>query len=308
MNTKTQTKAEATNETRKDVYSIVTDKILAELERGVVPWRKPWASDERFPMNLASGKEYRGINLILLHFAGYASPYWLTFNQINERGGRIRKGEKSTLVTFFKTYLKDKATGKSIKGKPENPENCDSIRVLRYYLVWNVEQCEGIDYPKPEQRSIDFNPIAEAESIIAAMPKLPVITHNESRAYYRTTTDTVNLPKHETFENPQEYYSTAFHELTHATGHASRLNRFSKDETSHAFGSGSYAREELIAELGASFLSARAGILHRTLDNSAAYISSWIKRLKDDRKLIVQAASKANRAADYILGKEIVLS
>lgn len=275
-----------------DVYQIVTDRIVELLEKGTVPWHKPWASDDRLPMNLVSGKQYRGINVFLLHVAGYGSPYWLTFNQINARGGHVRKGEKSSIAVFYKTWeIDDKETGEK-----------KQIPVLRYYRVFNVEQCEGIDYPKPEQRTSDFNPIDECERIVAGMPNPPTITHNETRAFYRRSDDRVNLPPRESFDCEPEYYSTAFHELAHATGHESRLNRVSKDDQ-HAFGSGSYAREELVAEMSASFLCGSARIENRTLDNSAAYIAAWLERLKSDRKLVVQAASAAHRAADWILGR-----
>jgi antirestriction protein ArdC len=174
--------------------------------------------------------------------------------------------------------------------------------LIRSYRIFNVEQCEGINYPKPKPRTAEFNPIEAAERIIAEMPNPPKITHNELRAYYRRTTDKVNLPRREWFDNEAKYYSTAFHELTHATGHETRLNRLSKNNED-AFGTGSYAKEELVAEMGASFLCGIAGIENQTINNSAAYIAAWLEHLRNDRKLVVQAASAANKAANYILGK-----
>jgi antirestriction protein ArdC len=274
-----------------DVYQIVTDRIIQLLEQGTVPWHKAWSSDDRLPMNLCSGKPYRGVNVFLLHVAGYGLPHWLTLKQANERGGRIRPGEKSSIAVFWKSYeLEDKNTGEK-----------KTVPVLRYYRVFNVEQCEGIDYPKSEPRMLSFNPIEACERLVSGMPNPPKIQHIEARAYYRRATDTVNLPPRESFENEPEYYSTAFHELTHATGHESRLGRMQKGESN--FGTGSYAKEELIAEMGAAFLCWTAGIENKTIDNSAAYIAGWPERLKNNRKLVVQAASAAHKAADYILGK-----
>lgn len=278
---------------RNDVYQIVTDRVISLLEAGTVPWRKPWAGgDYQFPRNLASGKAYRGVNVWLLSCAGFGSPYWVSYKQARDRGGNVRKGEKSSLAVFWKRLdIDDKQTGER-----------KFVPLLRYYNVFNVEQCEGLDYPKPEARAVDnFDAIAAAEAIVEAMPARPEITHNEPRAYYQRSTDRVNMPKRETFDAEAEYYSCLFHELTHSTGHESRLARLANENTN--FGSSTYAKEELLAEMGASYLSASAGILHRTVDNSASYIASWLGRLRDDRKLVVMAAAAAQRAADFILGK-----
>lgn len=277
---------------RNDVYQIVTDRVISLLEAGTVPWRKPWAGgDAQFPKNLVSGKEYRGVNIWLLSCAGFSSPYWVSYKQAQARGGTVRKGEKSSIAVFWKRLeTADKATGEK-----------KTIPMLRYYRVFNVEQCEGVEYPKPEAREVTFDPIAAAESIVAAMPGPPEITHNEARAYYQRSNDRVNMPKRETFDKGEEYYSTLFHELIHATGHESRLGRLQNDKSN--FGSSSYAKEELLAEMGASYLNAQAGIVETVIDNSAAYIASWLGRLKEDRKLVVSAAAAAQRASDWILGK-----
>jgi antirestriction protein ArdC len=277
---------------RNDVYQIVTDRVIALLEAGTVPWRKPWAGgDAQFPKNLVSGKEYRGVNIWLLSCAGFSSPYWVSYKQAQARGGSVRKGEKSSIAVFWKRFeTADKATGEK-----------KTIPMLRYYRVFNVEQCEGVEYPKPEARAVTFDSIAAAESIVAAMPGPPEITHNEARAYYQRSNDRVNMPKRETFDKGEEYYSTLFHELIHATGHESRLGRLQNDKSN--FGSSTYAKEELLAEMGASYLNAQAGIVETVIDNSAAYIASWLGRLKEDRKLVVSAAAAAQRASDWILGK-----
>lgn len=279
---------------RGDVYQIVTDRVITLLEAGTVPWRKPWVGGEaQFPVNLASGKRYRGINVWMLSMSGYSSPYWVSYKQCQARGGQVRKGEKSSIATFWKRLELDdttKASGKRF------------VPMLRYYNVFNVEQCDGIEYPKPAAVQVsDFEAITAAESIVEAMPGRPQVTHNEARAYYQRSADRVNMPKRETFSKPAEYYSTLFHELVHATGHESRLARLANENAN--FGSSTYAKEELLAEMGASYLNAQAGILHGVIDNSAAYIASWLQKLRDDRKLVVSAAAAAQRATDYILGK-----
>lgn len=281
------------------VYDIITERMIALLQAGTVPWHKSWiGGNEQTPRNLASGKPYRGINVFLLGSAGYSSPYWVSYKQASERGGQVRKGEKSTPAIFWKLWRPDKA-----KGAPAPAEGEESRRIplLRYYSVFNVEQCDGLEYPKPAETANlpAFDPIATAQGIADGMPKPPTITHNEARAYYRPVTDTLNMPKPELFGKPAEYYSVLFHEMTHATGHAARLGRPGVTELA-AFGSPTYAREELVAEMGAAFLCGQAGILHHTADNSAAYLENWIKSLRGDSKLVVIAAAQAQKAVDYI--------
>jgi len=273
-----------------DVYQIVTDRIIGMLEDGVVPWNKPWATGSDAPMNLVSKKAYRGVNVWLLSCAGFSSPYWVSYKQATELGGQVRKGEKSTPVVYWKMF---ETIDKDTKEKKVIP-------MLRYYNVFNVSQCDGLNIPVTDEPQITFNPIEEAEKIVANMQKKPVITHSEQSAYYRRDSDIVNMPQKETFKGEAEYYSTLFHELTHATGHESRLGRF--QNVVSKFGDTNYAKEELVAEMGASYLCGVAGIVDRTIDNSAAYIASWLKRLKDDKKLVVSAAGKAHAACDYILG------
>ena len=285
---------------KTDTYQVITDRITALLEQGVVPWQKPWQGGEQMPRNLISGREYRGVNVFLLHAMSYESPYWLTYKQASELGGHVRKGERACPVVFWKRLPVDSAS--ELDGKKFIP-------FLRYYSVFNVAQCEDIPADKiPVQNGTkrEHCPITEAESIVAAMPKKPDIKHGGGRACYSPSLDCVTMPKPENFASGQDYYSVLFHELTHATGHASRLNRKGISGTDgewSAFGSTPYAKEELVAELGAAFLSGHAGIMERTLDNSAAYVQSWLARLKEDNRLIVQASAQAQRAADFILGK-----
>jgi antirestriction protein ArdC len=231
----------------------------------------------------------------------YDAPFWLTYKQASELGGHVKKGERACPVVFWKRL--DVADISEPNGKR-------AIPFLRYYSVFNVSQCEDIPADKipvlnGSQR--EHCPIKEAEAIVAAMPKKPEIRQGGGRACYSPSLDCVTVPKPEHFVSGQDFYSVLFHELTHATGHASRLNRCGisgSDGEWSAFGSTPYAREELVAEMGAAFLSGHAGIVERTLDNSAAYIQSWLGRLKDDRRLIVQAAAAAQKAADFILCKQ----
>ena len=274
------------------VYEIVTQRILESLENGEIPWHKPWkaAWNVRMPHNLVSKKAYRGINVFLLAFAPFDSPYWLTFNQCRKLGGKVKKGEKSRLVVFWKVYDKEVET--------DDGSEMQKRFVLRYYNVFNTEQCEDLDLSKVQNDTdqIDFNPIEECEEIVNNMPNLPTIRHQGSSAYYRRSEDLVNMPPKNSFDSEENYYNTKFHELAHSTQHESRLNR--PDEEDHA-----YSKEELVAEMTAAMLCGMAGIETKVIDNSAAYIQHWSKAFKDNVKLVVEAAQKAQKAADYILNK-----
>ncbi len=278
------------------IYEMITERVITLLKQGTIPWRKPWSggSSSDMPINLKSKREYRGINVFLLACMGYSSRYWLSYKQAKEKGGQVRKGEKGTPVIFWKRYeTKDRKTGEDVV-----------LPVLRYYTVFNLDQVDGLEAPDaPEPVSHDFRSIEEAERIIRDMPKRPEIQHAEPRAFYRPSTDTVNLPRPELFPEPEEYYSTAFHELTHATGHESRLNRRPSSEIRH-FGDKEYSQEELVAEMGSAFLCAQARIEQITLENSAAYIGNWLQVLKADVKMVVIAAAQAQKAADYILDRK----
>ena len=277
----------------RNVYQIVTEQII-RLEQGVAPWRKPWRTD--LPVNLVSGKPYRGLNVFLLGSQGYGSRYWLTFNQAAKLGGHIRKGERSSLVTFWhigeEKIIRD-ADGNERKSKPF---------LLRYYRVFNIEQTEGIadelglTGASPRVANLD-----QCEAIASGMPN-PPRREQSSRAWYRPSTDTVGMPSRSLFSSVEEYYSTLFHELTHSTGHASRLGREGIEQL-NTFGSESYSKEELVAEMGAAMLSGLMGLAPKTLENSAAYLQTWLSVLKSDSRMVVTAASAAQKAVDYILGK-----
>lgn len=283
--------------TRTDVYQIITDRILDQLEQGCVPWQKPWRSVGGVaPTNLHSGRPYRGINVFLLSVAPFSSPYWLTFRQAKERGGHVKAGSKGYPVVYWNwREVTEETTGN------EEPKT-KLVPFLRYYTVFNVEQTEGVAYPKPETLDNNNNSIEACEQIVANMPHRPVIRHQGDAAYYQPTADRVTMPPMGLFRSSEEYYSTLFHELTHSTGHESRLARPTLTELC-PFGSTNYSKEELVAEMGAAFLCGQTGIENRTIDNSAAYIKNWLSKLRNDRKMVVCAAAQAQKAADLILGR-----
>jgi antirestriction protein ArdC len=276
------------------VYQIVTDQIIKQLESGTAPWRKPWHAE--MPCNLISGKEYRGINPFLLASQGYGSRYWVTFNQANKLGGHIRKGEKSSIVTFWnigEEKIVKNSAGIERKSKPI---------LLRYYSVFNVEQTEGIaDKLGLGNAGPRVSSIEGCEAIVKGMPNAPAMQQSD-RAWYRPSTDSVGMPSRSLFNSSEEYYSTLFHELTHSTGHSSRVGREGIEQL-NTFGSESYSKEELIAEMGAAMLCGVTGIAPATIENSASYLQSWINRLRGDCKLVISAASAAQKAADYIQDK-----
>jgi len=277
-----------------NVYEIITTKIIEQLEAGVVPWCKPWSAKP--PANLLSQKEYRGLNTFLLGSQGYASRYWLTFNQAKKLGGYIRKGEKSSLVVFWnigeERTIVNRETGAERKSKPI---------LLRYYSVFNLTQTEGIAEKLGLDKQTPVVPsISDCEAIVSRMPNPPA-REQSARAFYRPANDSVGMPARELFSSPEAFYATLFHELTHSTGHTSRIGREGIEQL-NTFGSESYSREELIAEMGAAMLCGVTGISPAVLDNSAAYLANWIQVLKGDSKLLVQAASAAQKAADYIRG------
>ena len=297
----------ATTTTPKNVYQMVTDRIIAQMEQGIIPWRKPWhgilgkRSSEDCAVSYESGRPYSLLNQFLLGEAGE----YATFNQIKARGGMIRKGEKSRMVVFYTQIVKEDPDRKDEDGNPK----VVSIPVLKYYNVWNINQCEGLaarweGSKQPEAPQTE--PLEAAEAIVAGYmasanhPRLEVKISD--RAFYRPATDEVVVPMLSQYDDAAEYYSTAFHELTHSTGHASSLNRKGVTGVA-AFGSETYSKEELVAEIGAAMLVSHAGIpAERAFRNSVAYLQSWVRALKSDNKMIVWAAGQAEKAAKYILG------
>jgi len=291
------------NSKGKSVYEIVTDRIIRSLELGVIPWEKPWKTPHHaggpFPRNFYTGKPYRGINVLLLWSSEYSSPFWLTFKQAQALKGSVRKGEHGTPIIFYKP-LPEYAT-KDEKGTRKDER---VPFVLCHYTVFNAEQCDGLTLPEISQPAIapEIDEGELCESIVAEWKNRPTLYLNsptEYRAYYRPSTDSVHMPTRSRFVDVPHYYSTLFHELVHSTGHESRLNRTFGDR----FGDELYSKEELVAEMGAAFLCAIAGIANEHTDrNTTAYIQNWIEKLEEDNRLIVQAAANAQRAVDLILG------
>lgn len=284
-----------------DLYQAVTDRIIKAMERGVCPWKQPWQDIGGTPRNVR-GRRYRGINAFLLAvqsvLSNWTQPVFLTFHQAKELGGTIRKGEKSSLVVFWKVTVS--------KEYADNPRACppgERKWLLRYYRVFNVAQVDGLP-PQvlPEIPDRGLSPIEACEALVDGMPQRPPIRESGQGAYYLPARDEVFMPPLRAFESAEAYHATLFHELTHATGHELRLDR--PEAFAGRFGSEPYAKEELVAELGAAFLCARAGIAPATVENSAAYLANWLRKLREDKRLILTAAAAAQRAADFIAGDE----
>jgi len=291
------------------VYEIVTQEIIKQLEKGIIPWQKPWKQER--PRNI-TGRPYKGINLLLLARSPYSCPIWATFRQVKEKGGIVKVGEKGTLVVFFKPEFKyvipegmteEEFQSALLQGQLDESklEVKETRWLLRYYKVFNLEQTtlEVEKFWKPENNKIQ--PVEKAEKIVRDMPERPDIIYQGQRAYYDIEKDWVVLPPPSLFKSEEGYYSILFHELIHSTGHPKRLNRKSLTSDS-PFGSKEYSKEELVAELGSAFLCAECDI-KQNIKNKTAYIQSWLQALRNDKRMIVFAASQAQKAADYILGK-----
>jgi antirestriction protein ArdC len=285
-----------------NTYEISTEKIISLLEAGTIPWQRPWSA-VGMPRNLVSLRPYRGINVWLLSASKYVSPLWLTFRQANELGGHVRQGEHGQMVVFWK--IDRMANDTDIEPDAENFTAQEARRrfVLRYFRVWNLQQCElptAVHDRVPKIETHQHDPIEAAERIVREMPKAPVIQYGGSQAFYSPITDRITLPPRELFASTEDIYACLFHELSHATGSPKRLNRQSIAEAA-PFGSPSYAAEELVAEMGAAYLCAEARISRAVVENQAAYISGWLEKLRKDKRLVVLAAAQAQKAADYIL-------
>lgn len=283
-----------------DVYQIITSRIIELLEQGTVPWKKPWTEDGvGIPKNLLSKRPYRGINFWLLLSLNYQQNLFLTWDQIKTIGASVKKDEKGHVVVFWKnTQMQPEELDD--KGNPKMKQT------LRYYKVFNIEQCRDIPeglLPKQEASQNDFNPIMECESIMHSFTSCPDIQHKEQRAYYHPQQDFINMPKRNSFSSEASYYATLFHELVHSTGHEKRLGRTSVTDM-HEFGSEAYSLEELIAEMGTAYLCSFAGIGNEEIENSAAYIDGWLAKFKNDKRFIVKASGQAQKAVDYILNAQ----
>jgi antirestriction protein ArdC len=296
----TQASVSQTNEnaqlSRKDVQQMVTDFVIRRLEEGVIPWQMPFKG-YCVPQNYVSKRPYRGINTILLASLNYENPYFLTFDQVKELGGKVKKGEKGIPVVFWKMVEAEKETHSENEVKEKKP-------MLKYYYVFNVAQTENVEYnfPKPIEFK-ESDTIIAGENIYLNMPQKPRLeTTNRVQAFYSPTEDYIHMPSKQYFTSNHDYYATFFHELIHSTGHKSRLNREELEGMSF-FGDENYSKEELTAEIGAAFLCAEIRIdTLNVLNSSASYIQSWLRKLKDDKTFIMKASSKAQKAVDFILG------
>lgn len=286
-----------------DVFQRVTDSIIAQLEKGVRPWQRPWAvkgtrGGGMLPLNAVSGRPYRGINVFLLWSdaitKGYASPYWLTYKQALGLGGNVKKGEKGSFIVY---------ANRVEKPSKSDPSETDSVFFWKGFTVFNAEQCEGLPekfYPAQPDENPDETEarkiarIGHADSYFAKVGA--TLKHGGGRAFYSPSGDFIQMPEIDAFKDAESYYATLGHEHVHWTGAKARLDR----DFSGRFGDEAYAAEELVAELGSAFLCAQLGLTLEPREDHAAYLASWLKVLKGDKRFIVQAASKAQKAVDYL--------
>ena len=293
---------------RVDLYQEITDEMIAQLEAGTVPWVQPWdgtktsetagATFDGLPQNGATGRTYSGINILILWIramkAGFGSQRWMTFQQAKQLGGHVRKGEKSTRVVHAGTFTpKEEREAAAAEGRDEQAR-----RYLKAHRVFNVAQIDGLpdealNGERPSAPS--FEGVDETVRRIIERGRVRFVT-GSARAFYQPGTDMVSVPLLEAFGDPAEWHSTTMHELTHWTGHSSRLARDLEGNTRDGM---DYAREELVAEIGAAFVCAAIGTLPRL--RHADYLACWLKVLKDDKHAIIRAASAASRASDYLL-------
>lgn len=282
--------------TKANVYDMVTDRIIAELEKGQIPWQKPWTGVRDGAYNRITKRPYSLLNQMLLQHRGE----YATFKQWQDLGGHVRKGEKSEIVVFWKIF-ESKETD-SDTGEIE----IKKIPLLRYYNVFHISQVDGVEPLALEQLNDEVEPIEAGDKIIndyINREHLNFVECKSNKAYYSPSNDTVVVPLKEQYNLINEYYSTTFHELTHSTGHKNRLNRLQSGAVS-AFGSENYSKEECVAEIGSATLMSIAGIeTPKTFRNSTAYIQNWLQVLRSDNKFIVSASSKAEKAVNYILAQ-----
>lgn len=278
----------------KSVYEMVTDRIIEQLEQGCIPWQRPWTGVQSDAYNIVSKRPYSLLNQMLLKYAGSYG----TFKQWQELGGHIRKGEHSEIVVFWKIQPIEEI-------KEDGTKTIKQIPLLRYYNVFHISQVDGVEVK--EKPIVYIEPIEEAERIKEEYKTREHIEIREivsNKAFYSPSGDYIQVPCKEQYTNIEEFYSTLFHEMVHSTGHKTRLDRLETGSNAH-FGSETYSKEELTAELGSASLLNMLGIeTPKTFRNSSAYIQSWLQVLRNDCKFIVSASSKAEKAVNYILGKE----
>jgi antirestriction protein ArdC len=280
-----------------DVYQLVTDQVIALLEKGIVPWQKPWNS-AGMPMNLVSKRPYRGINLWLLNALSYELNLWVTFEQLKKIGGSVIKGEHGQVVVFWKMV-------KKVPEELDGAGKAKMVPLLQYYKVYNVAQCRNVPknlIPVVDASVKPIDPIAECEAILNAIADMPLIRFQGKQAYYNAEKDEIVLPKMKDFKSSPAYYSTLYHELIHASGAEKRLHRKTLTDMV-PFGTSSYALEELIAEMGSAFLCRFSGILPAEISNTVAYLDNWLDVLKKDKRFIISASGQAQKAVDFLLNR-----
>jgi antirestriction protein ArdC len=280
-----------------NVYEMVTERIIEQLESGVIPWQKPWTGSKNGAYNRVSMKPYSILNQMLLQHSGE----YATFKQWTEAGGHIKNGAKSEIVSFWKIQLIEEEEDDGTKVKKQIP-------MLRYYHVFHISQVDGVE-PKEKIELQELEPIEEAERVkreYMDREHLKIYEKITDKAFYTPTFDYIEIPCKEQYKNVEEFYSTLFHEMIHSTGYYKRLNRL-ESGASAGFGSETYSKEELTAEIGSAMILNRLGIeTDRTFSNSTAYIQNWLRVLRNDNKFIISASSKSEKAVKYIFNENTV--
>ncbi len=287
----------------KSFTTEVTMQLIEELKKGNCIWQQPW-SMRNGCTNYVTKRSYSGFNQFYLGWKmqqkKYKHPLFMTYKQAIDAGGNVRKSEKGITVVFWKKLIKSNELSNDIETKQQ-------IRLYPFlHTVFNIDQIDGIEFIIPTPDKLTHSIIEQCEKIITHMPTAPQILHQGNQAYYSPRLDIVCMPLPEQFVSPENYYQTTFHELIHSTGHPTRLNRFKEQEKTPRFGDEAYSKEELIAEIGATILSAKSGIKEQIIASSAAYIKGWLSALNNDHTLIFTAANHAEKAVNYICGQELV--
>lgn len=288
---------------KKPFHETVAEGLIKQLEEGTAPWQRPWDKDTVLPLNPTTGKRYKGINAVHLMSQDREDPRWMTYKQAETEGAQVQKGETSTSIQYWK-FNEEKTKIDKSTGKPVRDENNKIVKEyvklknprVFYANVFNAEQIKGL--PPLDRKDHQWNAIEQAENILNGSGAN--INHDgKGRAFYRESTDSIHLPKKERFDAPDKYYATALHELGHWTGHSSRLDR----ELGNVFGSESYAKEELRAEISSMLVGATLGIGHDPSQH-VSYVKSWIKALQDDPKDIFRASADAEKIHDFVMSFE----
>lgn len=276
---------------------------MEALEQGVIPWRKTWKSGAIHAMNWVSKRAYTGINALLTNLSPYEHPYFITFKQANALGGRVRKGAKGIPVVFWRKVLKDTDGNIVDESEAGNRQDLKERYVLRYYRVFNIADIEELEFKLPDVPVQVTKTVDACEALIINMENPPAIELGDFEPCYVPAEDSIYMPRKMSFGEAEMYYSVLFHELIHATGHESRLNREAVVNTPK-FASMTYSQEELTAEIGAAYLCKITGIeLPETFEDSVAYLKIWMEKLSKDKRFIFKAATEAKAATQYILGK-----